>query len=175
MKPLPRFSGIYSQFVEDALPQQKICYMDPILASQTRNDVNRDAASPMRGIIGFQNSENAARRWCITSTERGMAVTELRQPTGLRIEDIPATQLRPNRIRKDNEHINALMETLTEACDPFSAPASTTDNLLNLASGKATATATKYYLLQTLEQGETSDRGCTGHICTIDGCCIGKY
>ena len=33
--------------------------------------VNRDAASPMRGIIGFQNSENAVRRWCITSTERG--------------------------------------------------------------------------------------------------------
>ena len=125
-----------------------------------------------------------------------------------------------NRIRKDNEHINALIETLTEACDAFSAPASTTDNLLNLATGKATATATKYYLLQTLEQGkncrkkfqeecaddenrfmksiqrrkvenfasensqeeakihhksETSDRGCTGHICTIDGCCMGKY
>ena len=116
--------------------------------------VNRDAASPMRGIIGFQNSENAVRRWCITSTERGMAVTELRQLTGLRIENIPATQLRPNRIRKDNEHINALMETLTEACDPFSAPASTTDNLLNLATGKATATATKDYLLQTLEQGK---------------------
>ena len=100
--------------------------------------VNRYAASPMRGIIGFQNSENAVRRWCIT-TERGMAVTELRQLTGLRIEYIPATQLRPNRIRKDNEHINALMETLTEACDPFSAPASTTDNPLNLATGKATA------------------------------------
>ena len=46
------------------------------------------------------------------------------------------------------------METLTEACDPFSAPASTTDNLLNLATGKATATATKDYLLQTLEQGK---------------------
>ena len=59
-----------------------------------------------------------------------------------------------NRIRKDNEHINALMETLTEACDLFSAPASTTDNLLNLATGKATATATKDYLLQTLEQGK---------------------
>ena len=116
--------------------------------------VNRDAASPMRGIIGFQNSENAVRRWCITSTDRGTAVTELRQSTGLRIEDIPATQLHPNRIRKDNEHINALMETLTEACDPFSAPASTTDNLLNLATGKGTATATKDYLLQTLEQGK---------------------
>ena len=42
MKPLPRFSGLYSQFVEDALPHQKICYMDQISASPTRNDVVRE-------------------------------------------------------------------------------------------------------------------------------------
>jgi hypothetical protein len=67
----------------------------------------------MRGIVGFQNSENAFRRWCITS-QRGTAVTELRQLTGLMIEDVPGSQLRPNRVLKDNEHINALMEASTE-------------------------------------------------------------
>ena len=36
--------------------------------------VNRDATSPMRGIVGFHYSHNAIRRWCITSTKRGMYV-----------------------------------------------------------------------------------------------------
>lgn len=37
--------------------------------------VNRDAASPMKGIVGFHSSHNAIRRWCITSSQRGMSVT----------------------------------------------------------------------------------------------------
>ena len=43
--------------------------------------VNRDAASPMKGIIGFNNSPNAIRRWCATSTQRGMSLTKLRHLT----------------------------------------------------------------------------------------------
>ena len=45
--------------------------------------VNKDAASPMRGIVGLHQFNNAIRRWCITSTQRGMAVSELRAMTGL--------------------------------------------------------------------------------------------
>ena len=40
--------------------------------------VNRDAASPMTGIVGFHHSQNAIRRWCITSAQSGMSVTVLR-------------------------------------------------------------------------------------------------
>ena len=55
--------------------------------------VNRDAASPMKGIVGFHGSQNAIRRWCITSTQRGMSVTELRNMTGLDTVEQPSNQL----------------------------------------------------------------------------------
>lgn len=56
--------------------------------------VNRDAASPMRGIVGFHYSHDAIRRWCITSKQRRMSVTELRSMTGLEIDEQPASQLK---------------------------------------------------------------------------------
>ena len=34
--------------------------------------VNRDAESPMRGIVGFHHLHNATRRWCITSAQHEM-------------------------------------------------------------------------------------------------------
>ena len=49
--------------------------------------VNRDTASPMKCIVGFRQSHNAIRRWCITSPQRGMSVTELRNLTGLEIKE----------------------------------------------------------------------------------------
>ena len=51
--------------------------------------VNRDAASPMRGIVGFHYSHSAIRRWCITSTNRGMSVMELRCLAGLETIEQP--------------------------------------------------------------------------------------
>ena len=55
--------------------------------------VNRDVASPMKGIVGFHHSINAIRRWCITSTQRGVAVTELRSMTDLEIHEQSTKQL----------------------------------------------------------------------------------
>jgi len=115
--------------------------------------VNRDAASPMRGIVGFHYSENAIRRWCTTSTQRGMSVTELRRLTGLLSEEQSRIQLRESRILKDNQHIHALLDTVTETCDPFSAPASESECLLNIATGKGASPATEEYLLQSLSVG----------------------
>ena len=109
--------------------------------------VNRDAASPMRGIVAFRNSEKAVRRWCITTTQRGMAVTELRRLSGLETMESPVAQLTAARIRKDNESMDALTDALTEACDPFCAPACTSESLINIAKGKATDPETKTYLL----------------------------
>lgn len=37
--------------------------------------INHDAASQMKGIDAFRNSENAMRRWSLTMTQRAMAVT----------------------------------------------------------------------------------------------------
>lgn len=115
--------------------------------------VNRDAASPMRGIVGFHYSRNAIRRWCITSTQRGMAVTELRNMTGLETVEQPTTQLRPSRIDKDSRHRDALFSSVTESCDPFSSPATASACLLNIATGKAASEETQDYLTNTLTAG----------------------
>ena len=66
--------------------------------------VNRDAASPMKGIVGFHSSPNAIRCWCITST-----VTELHRMTGLLPEEQPRSQLQDSRIKKDNHHVQDLL------------------------------------------------------------------
>lgn len=96
--------------------------------------MNKDAASPMKGIVGFQNSTSAIRRWCITSAQRGMSVTELRRLTGICSDEQPRTQLQPSRIDKDNNHIEIILSAVTESCDPFSAPASSSEILLNIAT-----------------------------------------
>ena len=51
--------------------------------------VNRDAASPMRGISAFTNSQSAFRRWSITLTQRGMALTELDDLVSLQPREEP--------------------------------------------------------------------------------------
>ena len=62
--------------------------------------VNRDAASPMRGIIGFHYALNAIKRLCITSTQHGMSVTELRRLAGLETKEQPPMQLRGAELGK---------------------------------------------------------------------------
>ena len=69
---------------------------------------SRDAASPMRGIVGFHYTQSAIQRWCLASTQRGMSVTQLREITGLQKEDHPATQLQALRISKDSRQRDEL-------------------------------------------------------------------
>ena len=66
-----------------------------------------------RGIIGFHYSHNAIIRWCITSTQRRMSVTELRGLTGLETIAQPAMQLRVSRIGKDGRQRGALFNAVT--------------------------------------------------------------
>ena len=99
--------------------------------------VNRNAVSPMRGIVGFYHSVNAIRRGCITSTQRGMAVTELRSMTGLESVEHPASQPRPSKMEKDS----TLLKVVTESCDPFLEPTASSACLLNVATGKAASAA----------------------------------
>ena len=55
--------------------------------------VNRYATSPMRGIAAFRNSESGCRRWCITLTQRIMALSELYELVDLQPGEEPAKQL----------------------------------------------------------------------------------
>lgn len=114
--------------------------------------VNRDAASSLRGIVAFRNSEYAMRRWHLTMTQRAMAVTELRTFAGLDVGETAATQCRPSRIRKDQHHMRVLSAKIDEYCNPFAD--NVPNSLVNLASGQAASATTEAYLLNSMQRGE---------------------
>ena len=53
----------------------------------------------------------------------------------------------------DNEHIEVVLHALPEFCDPFSAPASTSACLLNIATGKGASASTQKYLTESFLPG----------------------
>ena len=121
--------------------------------------INKDAASPMKGIVAFSNSDEAQRRWCITAHQRGMAVAEMRNLLQLEMVDYPAAQLRPNQIQKDNKSINDLTKTIQNACDPFRNTRSTSSqDLFNIATGKVASKKTEYFLLNVLKDGHDKSK-----------------
>ena len=81
--------------------------------SFSRSAINIDAASPMRGNVRFHYSHNAIRRWCITSTQRGMSVAGLRRLAGLETIEQPEMQLRVSRIGKDGRQRDAFFNAVT--------------------------------------------------------------
>ena len=105
------------------------------------------------GITAFRNSEDACRRWCITLTQRRIALSELYDLVNLQSGEEPAKQLTKSRIRRDIAGMNSVTVTLNSMCTPFAndAPA----DLVNIASGKAANELTKHFLLGTLERGRT--------------------
>ena len=113
--------------------------------------VNRDAASPMKGITAFRNSDRAFRRWSITLTQHGMALSELQQLVGLREGEDPATQLHPWRIKRDNSDIDSLYNFLQGTCNLLDKVLQ--NDLVNVASGKVAKEETKQFLLSVLGRG----------------------
>ena len=114
--------------------------------------VNRDAASRMKGIVSFRNSENAMRRWSLNMNQRAVAVTELQTFAGLEVGENVTTQCRPSRIKRDNHQMVELSARLDEYCNPFREYAPTF--LVNVATGQAASKPTETYLLNTLKTGE---------------------
>ena len=128
--------------------------------------VNKYAASPMRGIAAFRNSESACRRWCITLTQRSMALSELSKIVDLQSGEEPAKQLTKCRIQRDNVDINLVTSTLNQTCNAFSINAPV--DLVNISSGKAANEETKKFLIGTLERGRKLRLQFEGE-CSVDG------
>ena len=81
-----------------------------------------------------------------------MSLTELRNLTELKSDKQPETQLRPNRIQKDNQYNEALQDTVSALCEIFSAPVSASSHLCNRATGKAATEAVKECLTNILKE-----------------------
>ena len=118
--------------------------------------VNRDAASQMKGIVAFRNSESAMRRWSLTMAQRAQAVTELRSLVGIDQGETAAVQCQKARIRKDHSQMNSLDAKIDEFCNPFANEVST--SLVNIATGRAASKPTESYLLGTLKRGHDAQK-----------------
>ena len=124
--------------------------------------VNKYAASPMRGIAAFRNSESACRRWCITLTQHSMALSEFSKIVDL--QGGTCKQLTKCRIRHNNADMNSVTFTLNQTCNPFSF------NLVNISSGKAANEETKKFLLGTLERGRKLRLQFVGECLLVHAC-----
>ena len=117
-----RWGTLYLQKLENAeAPLREILDKGAFSIRRTRNEysrsavdlsleqtVNRDAASQLKGIVAFRNSDSAMRRWSLTMAQRAMAVSELRAFAGIHHEENAANHCRQSRIRKDNNQMAAL-------------------------------------------------------------------
>ena len=115
--------------------------------------MNRDAASSVTGITHFANSESAFRRWCVSLTQRSMAVSEMKDLSGIQRGETPANQLCRQRIESDQNYVKKLLSKLEDTCNPFSEDAPST--LVNITTGKAATQATSKYLLGILKRGHS--------------------
>ena len=114
---------------------------------------NRDAASAVKGIVAFRNSESAVRRWALTRSQTTMAVTELRSICGLEYNENASAQVLDYRIRKDNEHMHQIALAIEDFDNPFACEFEV-QPLMNLASGKSALANCSKYLLETLKRGK---------------------
>ena len=114
--------------------------------------VNRDSASKMKGIVSFQNSEGAMRRWSLSMMQRATAVTELRALVGLEQGETATSQCHPSQIKKDNSQMAELGAKIEEFCNPFRDDAPT--SLVNVATGQVASQPTESYLLHVLKRGQ---------------------
>ena len=115
--------------------------------------VNADQASRLTGITSFTTSATGRKKWLITRSARSAIIGSLLEKTGLKASDDGLKDLKVYRIRKDNENMNELLDTITAHMDPFQMK--TDDNLYCLSSGKSVPAEVKEDLLNCQERGKS--------------------
>ena len=114
--------------------------------------VTKNAGSSMKSIVAFRNSDEALRKWALAMMQRALAISEVKSFVGLEQDENTASQWRPSRVKKDNEHMKALSMTLEELCNPFTGQDSKT--LVSIATGQATSKGAEECLITTLKRRE---------------------
>ena len=82
--------------------------------------VNRDAASRQTGIAAFTDCIKARKRWTITRSRRGTVVKLLLDMTGLTNTADASQELKPYRIKRDNQDVLNIISVFTTTLNPFS-------------------------------------------------------
>ena len=77
---LPLYAGFISQFIEDDLPMQRLCYNDPIFCSPTSNDVVRETMVRTLKIASETNQEFAVVTYDLAIAFKAYAIQALEEP-----------------------------------------------------------------------------------------------
>jgi hypothetical protein len=81
--------------------------------------VNKDGDSRLTGIAAFSHSDTARRRWMVTRSARSAIVGNLMSKAGLKSPEDITKELKPYRIKKDNEDLKKLIESIQNTMNPF--------------------------------------------------------
>ena len=114
--------------------------------------VNRDAASRLTGIAAFGQSEAARKRWMMTRSVRSSIVNNLMNKAGLQSNEDITKELKPYRIKKDNEDLQKIIEGIKSTMNPFTQYPN--ENLYCLATGKKADEEIKDDLLNCVKKGQ---------------------
>ena len=115
--------------------------------------INADAASRLTGITSFTNEYSARLRWMITKATRASFVTSLQEMTGLITKEDITAELRPRRIKRDNEDLQKIVHQICSTNNPFQqnlAP----ETLYNVSTGKGARETSRRAYLEYLAKGK---------------------
>ena len=82
-----------------------------------------------------------------------MAVSEMKEMSGVKTGETPAKQLKLSRIARDNRDTTLFREMVNNTCNPFSDSVPT--QLVNIATGRVASQNTSDYLTNSLIRGST--------------------
>jgi hypothetical protein len=85
--------------------------------------INKDAASKQTGLTSFRQCVEARKRWTITRSSRGAVVGVLLEMVGLTTRDDVAKELKPYRIKRDNQDLQNITKGFEQTLNPFTCPA----------------------------------------------------
>ena len=108
--------------------------------------INADTASQRTGITAMTNSISARQRWAKMHHISTTMISNVFNELGLTRSDDVSKELKPNKIRKNCNDINALTNSIIDTMDPFSNEINK-EVLFNIATGKAAPKEIEDFLL----------------------------
>lgn len=108
--------------------------------------INADAANSMTGITHFTNSISARQRWSLSHSMRTKILSKLLEEINITSKDDVSHELKQNRIYKDREALNNILNEIKKNINPFD-PTIDKDQLFNITTGKATTEQISNFLL----------------------------
>lgn len=107
----------------------------------------------MTGVSHFTNSIAARERWAHSHSVRTKIMSFVKAEIGFSQADDTSYTLKKNRIEKNSNTLNSIVETIKKTINPFSEKVDK-DSLFNLSTGKAASSNVTNFLLNVKSLGQ---------------------